>query len=345
MPRFLILLLLLCCSLLGACSREPLYQSQSYVFGTLVDVSIYGEPEDRAREIANHIQQDFQHWHNQFHAWQPGSEVSKLNEAFAQGKPAPVSLELAYIIQDATTWYTKSDGLFNPAIGGLVNAWGFQADEFKPVRIDTQKIAELIKADPKMTDIEISDGMASSRNPAVRLDLGGYAKGYALDRAAEYLRQTGVKNALVNIGGNIIVLGQHGEKPWRVGVQHPRKPGPIATLDLPSGWAIGTSGDYQRYFELDGKRYCHIIDPRNGYPVQDTQAVTVLIPPGKQTGVASDVLSKPIFITEPDARENVIQNTGIDNVMIIDGEGHVSVSKGMADRLIWIDKSVSPEIL
>ena len=344
MPRFLILLLFLCCSLLNACSREPLYQSQSYVFGTLVDVSIYGEPEDRAREIANRIQQDFQHWHNQFHAWQPGSEVSKLNEAFSQGKSAPVSPELAHIIQDATAWYVKSDGLFNPAIGGLVNAWGFQADEFKPVRIDAQRITELITADPKMTDIEISDGMASSKNPAVKLDLGGYAKGYALDRAVEYLRQAGVKNALVNIGGNIIVLGQHGEKPWRVGIQHPRKPGPIATLDLPSGWAIGTSGDYQRYFELDGKRYCHIIDPRSGYPVQGVQAVTVLISPGEQTGVASDVLSKPIFITEPSERENVIKNMGIDNVMIIDGKGHVSVSRDMAERLTWIDKSVSPQI-
>ena len=345
MPRFLILLLLLCSGFLSACGREPLYQSQSYVFGTLVDVSIYGEPEDRAREIANHVQQDFQHWHNQFHAWQPGSEVSKLNEAFAQGKSAPVSPELGNIIQDATDWYIKSDGLFNPAIGGLVNAWGFQADEFKPVRIDALKIAELIKADPKMTDIEISDGMASSRNPAVRLDLGGYAKGYALDRAVEYLRQAGVKNALVNIGGNIIVLGKHGEKPWRVGIQHPRKAGPIATLDLPDGWAIGTSGDYQRYFELDGKRFCHIIDPRSGYPVQNTQAVTVLIPPNEQTGVASDVLSKPIFISQPDARKKVIQDLGIENVMVIDGEEHVSVSRNMAGRLTWIDKSATPEIL
>lgn len=345
MPRSLILLLLVCCSFLNACSREPLYQSQSYVFGTLVDVSIYGEPEDRAREIANRIQQDFQHWHNQFHAWQPGSEVSKLNEAFAQGKSAPVSPELAHIIQEAMAWYTKSDGLFNPAIGGLVKAWGFQTDEFKPIRINAQKIAELIKADPKMTDIEISDGMAASRNPAVRIDLGGYAKGYALDQAANYLRQSGVKNALVNIGGNIIVLGQHGERPWRVGIQHPRKPGPIATLDLPDGWAIGTSGDYQRYFELDGKRYCHIIDPRKGYPVQGIQAVTVLIPSGRQPGVASDVLSKPIFITEPDARKNVIQGMSIDNVMVIDGEGRVSVSEDMAKRLTWIDKSVSPGIL
>lgn len=344
MQRLLILFLLLCCSILNACSREPLYQSQSYVFGTLVDVSIYGEPEEHAREVANKIQQDFQHWHNQFHAWQQGSEVSKLNEAFSQGKSASVSPELAHIIEDATAWYIKSDGLFNPAIGGLVKAWGFQADEFKPVHIDANKIADLVKANPRMTDIKIRAGMASSKNPAVRLDLGGYAKGYALDRAANHLRQAGVKHALVNIGGNIIALGQHGEKPWRVGIQHPRKPGPIATLDLPDGWAIGTSGDYQRYFELDGKHYCHIIDPRNGYPAQGVQAVTILVSPGEQTGVASDVISKPIFITYIAARKSIIQDMNIDNVMIIDGEGNVSLSKEMAKRINWTDKNVSPEI-
>ena len=84
---------------------------------------------------------------------------------------------------------------------------------------------------------------------------------------------------LINIGGNIIALGQHGNKPWRVGIQHPRLPTAIATLDLPDGWAIGTSGDYQRYFMLNGNRYCHIIDPRTGYPSQHTQEVTVLVPP------------------------------------------------------------------
>ena len=117
-----------------------------------------------------------------------------------------------------------------------------------------------------------------STNPAVQLDLGGYAKGYALDVAAAILQAHGVKNALVNIGGNVIALGTHGDRPWRVGIQHPRKPGTLATLDLHDGEAIGTSGDYQRYFELDGKRYCHLIDPRTGHPAHGMQSVTVLIP-------------------------------------------------------------------
>jgi FAD:protein FMN transferase len=341
MRWFVVLLGLLLCS----CGREPLYQSQAYVFGTLVDVSIYGEPEPRARELANHVLQDFQALHNQLHAWQPGSELSKLNQAFADGKSLPVSAELAQIISNATALSVQSNGLFNPAIGGLIKQWGFQRDEFTPVKIDTVAITKLVKADPKMTDISIKNNLASSRNPAVRLDLGGYAKGYALDRAAKYLRSQNVKNALINIGGNIIALGKHGENPWRVGIQHPRKPGPIATLDLNDGWAIGTSGDYQRYFELAGKRYCHVIDPRNGYPVQGTQAVTILLPLGEQAGTLSDVASKPIFISSPADRAKAAKAMGVSDFMVIDAQAKILVSADMIKRLKWVEKDVTPTIL
>jgi thiamine biosynthesis lipoprotein len=341
--RWLVISLFL---LLTSCGREPLYQSQSYVFGTLVDVSIYGESEPRARELAGHVLDEFQGLHNRLHAWQTGSELNQLNQAFAEGNnPVPVSAELAQIINNATALSVQSNGLFNPAIGGLIKTWGFQRDEFTPVKIDEAAIAKLTKADPKMTDIVIYQNTAYSKNPAVKLDLGGYAKGYALDRAAAYLRGQGVKNALINIGGNIIALGKHGDKPWRVGIQHPRKPGPMATLDLPDGWAIGTSGDYQRYFELDGRRYCHIIDPRTGYPAQGTQAVTILVPPGEQAGTLSDVASKPIFISSQQDRAKAAQAMGIKDVLVIDAQGKVSVSADMAKRLRWTEKNVSPEKL
>jgi thiamine biosynthesis lipoprotein len=340
----LAVLLGLLAALLAGCGREPLYQSQGYVFGTLVDVSIYGESESRARELADHILQDFQGLHQQLHAWQPDSELSRLNQAFAKGsEPVPVSADLAKIITDATRFAVKSEGLFNPAIGGLIEQWGFHRDEFLPIRIDPEAIAALVAASPKMTDIVIENGQAYSRNQAVQLDLGGYAKGYALDRAVAYLREQGADNALINIGGNIIALGKHGEKPWRVGIQHPRQPGPIATLDLQDGWAIGTSGDYQRYFMMDGKRYCHVIDPYKGYPVQDVQAVTVLVPPGPQAGTLSDVASKPIFIAAPQHRAAMAEALDIANVMLIDGQGTVFVSAEMAKRLQWVTKNVAAQ--
>ncbi|OIR04943.1 thiamine biosynthesis lipoprotein ApbE precursor [mine drainage metagenome] len=340
--RYLLIPLLL---LLTSCFKEPLYHSQSYVFGTLVDISIYGESDELARQHADHILQDFQSLHNRFHAWKPISatqlsELGELNAAFQAGKQVPISPDLASILADATTLSVKSNGLFNPAIGQLIGTWGFQHDEFSPIDIDDAKIQALVKAKPAMTDIVIKGKIAYSTNPAVKLDLGGYAKGYALDIAAAYLRQQHVKDALINIGGNIIALGQHGDKPWRVGIQHPRSPTAIATLDLADGWAIGTSGDYQRYFMLNGKRYCHIIDPRTGYPTQHTQAVTVLVPPSKNSGVLSDVTSKPIFIESPENRLKTAQAFGIENFMVIDAQSNIFVSKQMAQKLHWVTTGV-----
>ena len=326
--------------------QEPLYHTQSYVFGTLVDISIYGEPDERAKLLANHVLQDFQNLHNQLHAWKPASrnqpsELGALNTAFASGnKPVPISPQLAAMLTDATDLSVKSQGLFNPAIGHLIGTWGFQRDEFSAVNIDDAKIKALVKANPRMTDIVIKDNTAYSSNPSVKLDLGGYAKGYALDMAADYLRKQHVKNALVNIGGNIIAIGQHGDKPWRVGIQHPRKPAALATLDLADGWAIGTSGDYQRYFMLDGKRYCHIIDPRNGYPVQHTQAVTVLIPPQKNAGILSDVASKPIFIAIAEDKPKSAALLGIKYFMVIDQQSNIFVSSALAHKLEWLDPEV-----
>jgi thiamine biosynthesis lipoprotein len=327
--------------------QEPLYHTQSYVFGTLVDISIYGEPEERAKKLANNVLQDFQNLHHQLHAWkapssnQP-SELGALNAAFASGnQPITISPQLASMLSNATDLSVKSQGLFNPAIGHLVSSWGFQRDEFTAVNIDDEKIKALVQANPRMTDIVIKENSAYSSNPNVKLDLGGYAKGYALDMAADYLRNQQVKNALINIGGNIIALGQHGEKPWRVGIQHPRKPAAIATLELADGWAIGTSGDYQRYFMLDGKRYCHVIDPRSGYPVQHTQSVTVLIPPQKNAGVLSDVASKPIFIAAAEEKAKTATLLGIQYFIVIDQQSNIFVSSALAQQVEWLDPEVN----
>ncbi len=332
--------------------QEPLYHVQSYIFGTLVDISIYGESEERAKQISNHILQDFQNLHSQLHAWKPvsagqsgkpsvPSELGALNTAFANGSaPVTISPQLESILTDATDLSVKSQGLFNAAIGHLIASWGFQRDEFSAIEINNEKIQALVKAKPSMTDIVIKDHTAYSSNPNVKLDLGGYAKGYALDQAADYLRSQQVNNALVNIGGNIIALGRHGDKAWRVGIQHPRKPAAIATLDLDDGWAIGTSGDYQRYFMLDGKRYCHLIDPRSGYPVQHTQAVTVLIPPQKNAGVLSDVASKPIFIAEAQEKTKAAALLGIQYFMVIDQQSNILVTPSLAKKLEWLDQDM-----
>jgi FAD:protein FMN transferase len=327
---------------LSSCSKsEPLYNTQSYVFGTLVDITIYGESETHAQETSDQIIRNFQDLHNRLHAWQP-SELKTINQAFALGKtPVSISPDIAAMINEATKLSMQSKGAFNPSIGELIAAWGFHHDEFKPIKVDENKIRNLVQANPQMMDIVVKNGKAFSNNPSVQLDFGGYAKGYALDLALASLRKQKVENALVNIGGNIIALGKHGEIAWRVGIQHPRKPNAIATLDLDNGWAIGTSGDYQRYFELEGKRYCHIIDPNTGYPVQGIQSVTVLIPPRINAGTLSDVASKPIFIAKPETRAEAAKAMHVENFLVIESADKILVSKALAKRITWLDKDAA----
>jgi thiamine biosynthesis lipoprotein len=324
---------------LSACSKPaPTYQEQSYVFGTLVEISIVGESDEHARLATRAVLQEFQRLHNLLHAWQP-SELSALNTAIAQGKSLSIAPEIFALLQDATQVSTQSDGLFNPSIGGLIQTWGFQADEFKAVLPDQIQLKKLVDAKPQMTDLIFSAGnKISSRNATVRLDLGGYAKGYALDRAAAILKQQGIHNALINIGGNVLALGKHGDREWRVGIQHPRKPGPLATLILHDGEAIGTSGDYQRFFEINGQRYCHLIDPRTGFPVQGVQAVTILTH-GETAGLLSDASSKPLFIAGVAGWRAAAQQMKITEALLIDQQGIVHLTTAMQNRLEFADKT------
>jgi len=327
--------------LLSACGKEPLYQEQGYVFGTLVEVSVYGEPQPQAKQAVKAVMEEFQRLHNELHAWKP-SELSELNAAFAQGKSRQVSPELAAILRDATAISVQSKNLFDPAIGRLIRLWGFQADSFKAVLPDEKKVRVLVAANPQMTDITLQGDTASSPNKAVQVDLGGYAKGYALDRAAVLLKKMGVRNALINIGGNVLALGSHGSRPWRVGIQNPRKPGPFATVELHDGEAIGTSGDYQRYFMVNGKRYCHLIDPRTGQPAQGVEAVTILTH-GARAGVRSDADSKPLFISGVRGWRQAAKEMNLSAALLIDDSGKVHLTAAMQKRLKFTDKSISEE--
>ena len=340
--RYLALLLSM---MLCSCFKAPLFHSQSYVFGTLVDISIYGETDERAATLANHVHQDLQNLHRRLHAWKPASveqlsELGQVNAAFAQGRSLTVAPDLAAMLMEAQQLSAQSDGLFNPALGHLIGTWGFQRDEFSPQPIATLAIQKWRDAKPSMADIVIEGERIHSNNRAVKLDLGGYAKGYALDRAAAYFRQQGVQHALINIGGNIIAMGQYGDQPWRVGIQHPRLPNAMATLDLHDGWAIGTSGDYQRYFMLDGQRYCHIIDPRTGYPAKHMQSVTVLVPPQAVwkagAGALSDVASKPLFIAGNAQSEHYANIFAIQDYLLIDDNAVGYVSSTLAKKLHWL---------
>ena len=319
---------------LTACTKAPLHQQESFVFGTRVEVLIAGLDEAKARPAAAAVLREFDRLHRTYHAWQP-SELSALNEALAAGKTQDVSPEMAALIADAQRITATGERLFDPGIGGLIRLWGFHSDEFKAALPDPAALAAWRAARPGIASLQLEGMRASSQNRALALDFGGYLKGVALDRAAVILREQGVSSALINIGGNVIALGTKNGERWRVGIQHPRQPGPLATVALDDGEAIGTSGDYQRYFELDGKRYCHLLDPRSAVPVAHTQSLTVLITPRPAAGTLSDAASKPLFIAGAEW-PRLAQALAVDQVLRVDAEGRAQVSAALHRRLEYV---------
>jgi thiamine biosynthesis lipoprotein len=335
MRRLLTLLVVAC--VLAACGPPAPWRQESYVFGTRVDLAITGVPEDRARAAANRVLQDFDYLHRSYHAWQP-SELSALNEAIAAGRSKDVSPEFATFIREAQVVAAAGDHLFDPGIGRLIALWGFHTDDIQPRLPEPGAVAALVAQHPSIADLRVDGLRVSSRNRSVALDFGGYLKGVALDRAAASLKQDGIANALINIGGNVMALGSRdgAGTPWRIGIQHPRPQSvggaPLATLELRDGEAIGTSGDYHRFFEIGGRRYPHLLDPRSGFPAEGTQAVTVLVAPGPAVGMKSDALSKPIFIAGRDWRA-MAQKLGVAAVLKVGADGTAQATPAMQARI------------
>lgn len=337
--------LLVCLAMLSGCQKPLLEQQESFVFGTRVDVTVAGVPSEKAKPAINAVLREFDRLHRTYHAWQD-SELTAANQAFANGKAHTISPELAGLIREAQQFAEQGQYLFDPGIGRLIALWGFQSDSFPAQRPDADALQRWQKHPASIADLKwVSENTLRSRNGAVSLDFGGYLKGWALDRAAEILKEQGISDALINIGGNILALGNKHGKPWRVGIQNPRAPGALATLELHDGEAIGTSGDYQRYFELDGVRYPHLLDPRTGEPVRHTQAVTVLIPKGERSGTRSDASSKPIFIAGPEHWQTAAKRMAVEQVLRVDQEGHIQVTQALSLRLQNLAPGVALDII
>lgn len=315
----------------AACTspQDPLVRQQFFAFGTLVEVSLYEVQQPLADQALAAAEADFQRMHQQWHAWH-SSELTNVNRRIAAGKLATVPPELLNLITEAKRLSLLSNGLFNPAIGRLVRLWGFQQDSFSTTQPPDPKIVyDLLSKRPGMEDLTLDDGTIFSRNPAVQFDLGAVAKGFGIDRVIEHLQSLGVRNAIVNCGGDLRAIGRHGTRPWRIGIRSPRGAGVLASLELSEDESVFTSGDYERFFESGGKRYHHILDPRTGYPAQDVISVTVV----HHDATTADAAATALFVAGPDDWSSVARRMGVKYVMLVDRLGTVHMNPAMAERV------------
>jgi len=224
----------------------------------------------------------------------PDSELVALNSQAGSG-PIPVSAPIFQILQASRHYAQLSGGALDVTVQPLVRLWGFYTMDHAsiPPLAEIQTVLHRVGLDRFHLDFSSRTVTLASGS---QLDLGSTAKGHAIDQALAVLRARGVPAALIDLGGNIGVLGQPpGGRSWAVGLQHPRGDGLMGLLHLREG-AIATSGDYDRYFEVEGRRFSHLLDPRTGWPAKDLYSVTVVAP----NATAADALSTAAFVLGPE---------------------------------------------
>jgi len=264
--------------------------------------------------------------------WRDGSDIQRLNAA-AGDRPVTVSPEVREVLHVARQVSEWTGGKFDVTFGALSGLWKFDHDQDNRIPDPDEVRKHLPLINYQALDVDDREGMAFLKRRGMRVHLGGIGKGYALDRASAILRRRGVRDFMIQSGGDLYVAGDRGERPWRVGIRDPRGPADrsFAALDLSDG-TFSTSGDYERFFIKDGRRYHHILDPDVGEPSRGCRSVTIVT----DHAVTADALSTGVFVLGPAAGMALIERLPDVEGVIVSDKNEVLISSGLKNRLILL---------
>jgi thiamine biosynthesis lipoprotein len=248
------------------------------------EIQVHCEDAGLARAAAVRAMEEVARVEAKYSRYRPEPLLSRINAA-AGGDFVAIVAETEGLLDYADACWRQSAGLFDATSGVLRRAWRFDVERV-PTEAELAPLLALIGWDR----VERSPRHVRLASPGRELDFGGFGTEYAVDRAALVLREGGIESAVVSLAGDVVVLGpQPGGEPWRVGIRHPRRAGAVvATLPIASG-ALATSGDYERFIEVDGVRHCHILDPRSGHSARGFQSVSVHAPSCLVAGSATTI--------------------------------------------------------
>lgn len=316
---------------LAGCSRPPAsYQATIPAFGTLINITLPGVSSPEGDEITRLIEVELTDLHSRWHAWKPG-ELSELNIALAEGRPFEVSEPLAQILRASRMAYVKSQGLFDPASGGLIRMWGFHTDRY-PVQTaapNDKRIRQWLDQGVSFAALTLTANAVSSTSVLVQLDFGAIAKGMALERLAELLKTVGADDALLDFGGDVGALGGSGSDRWRVAIRHPTAASPIATIDLHSGEYVMTSGTYARYRKDTDPIQSHLLNPKSGQPAMGLASATVL----HRSGSLADAAATALVVAGPGQWRDVARAMEMRCVLVVHVNGEIQVTNSMLARI------------
>lgn len=311
----------------GASERSDLIlcERELGVMGTSLHIKVLGHDEAALRSAIDASVEELHRIEDLMTDWRP-SPLEALNAAAGAG-PASVPCELAAIIARGQEVGRMTGGAFDITFAAVGALWKFKLDGIR--RPTQQQISEAlafvgferVQVNPQTCAVDLPRGM--------RIGLGGIAKGYGVDRAMQVLRERGVEHAIVNAGGDMKVLGLDRGKPWEIAVRHPRqRERAIAVLRI-SNQCVVTSGDYERYFELDGQRYHHIIDPRTGHPSTGCMSATVVGPSAE----LCDALATSLCVLGAEAGKALVERISRVEALLVDPDGAVHATSGLLNAL------------
>jgi len=249
-----------------------LYRFPFRAMGSPCEVQLYSDDKRHAQCAADKAMADVWRIEARYSRYREDSVLSGINRVAAKGGVVPIDEETAALLHYADTCYQQSKGLFDITSGVLRGAW-----DFKSQKIPQKVVIKQLLNGVGWNKVQLSATQIGFKRPGMQLDFGGIGKEYAADRAAVICREQGIEHGLVDLGGDIKIIGPHPDgRPWSVGLRHPRKPGALlANVNVYAG-AVASSGDYERCIVVNGRRYGHVISPKTGWPVNGLVGVTVL---------------------------------------------------------------------
>lgn len=311
--------------------RVP-YEERADIMGTVFTITI--DSPGNHKQATRAAFEEIRRLDRQMSTYKEESEISEVNRQ-AGKKPVSVGPDFWNVVTACRLYFDLSEGSFDPTVYPLMRMWGFTRHEGRlPTSDEIRKTVPLLGFGK--VGLDESMRTVGFQREGMGLDFGGIAKGYAVDRAIDVLRQFGITSAIIDAGGNFYALGTPaGRAYWRAGIRHPlRLEEVIARLPV-TGKGVSTSGNYERFFEIGGRKYCHIMDPRTGWPVEGMLSATVIA----DTATAADALSTAVFVLgEEKGMQLIEQLPNVEGILIIPEKGslekfRVLISSGLKDIL------------
>lgn len=289
--------------------------------GTMMEVQIRGVDEAVANKAIDESFTEFKRLDTLFSTYLKGNEMWRINNS--DSDTIVINEEIFSVLKRCDEFWRETEGAFDPAVGKLIDIIGFEKD--KPALPSAEQIKSALEK-VSWKKIKLEEPNVLIKPSHVKISLNACIPGYAADRVSKILLKKGIENFLVNAGGEIVAKGSD----WKIGIQHPRKQNELLNSISLDGISVSTSGDYQQYFNKNGKRFTHIFNPVTGLPANGCEAVTIIA----KDGLTSDALSTGVFVMGPEKGMDLIEKLPGVEALIVDTTGTIHKSSGFGKYLL-----------